>query len=174
MIRGDSGERRGSDRAQTIQDFAVGASVFLLTVSFVFAFVPSLFTPFTSSVDPGAPMQADRVSDQIINDTQIDERPNYLRVTGGSYSLTDLFTDDSDGLQDRYRLPSTSQINVTLSQVDGDGSPVDLSPGGPTAATGNQYNNRPAASLTRIVGVPGVTPCDPAQGNTCRLTVRIW
>lgn len=37
------------DRAQTGIDFLVGATVFLIAVGFVFAFVPSMFAPFGGS-----------------------------------------------------------------------------------------------------------------------------
>jgi len=170
-----------SERAQTVQDFAVGASVFLLTVAFVFAFVPSLFTPFESSVDPGASMQVDRVSDQILNDTQIAERPNYLRETGGSYSLSALFSESPDDLQVRYQIPNTSQINVTLRPLESGTDPVAVS--GAPATAGQTYFGRPAASITRVVVVPGHDPCDanlapdnggPDSSQGCRLIIRIW
>lgn len=41
--------RERGERAQTGIDFLVGATVFLIAVGFVFAFVPSMFAPFGGS-----------------------------------------------------------------------------------------------------------------------------
>lgn len=43
-----------SKRAQTGIDFLIGMSVFMLTVAFIFSFVPNMFEPFTT--DGGANM----------------------------------------------------------------------------------------------------------------------
>jgi len=54
-------------RAQTPIDFAVGASVFLLTLAFVIAFTPTLFDPFTGPAT-ASPAVSDRVAAGLAGD----------------------------------------------------------------------------------------------------------
>lgn len=54
----------GTDRGQTVVDFAIGAGVFLITVGVVFAFVPTMFEPF-STAGGGTPIVADRVATHL-------------------------------------------------------------------------------------------------------------
>ncbi len=58
--------RRGDRRAQTTMDYAVGVSLFLLVVAFVFAFVPTMFDPFAG--EQGQSMVADRAATQLSSD----------------------------------------------------------------------------------------------------------
>lgn len=53
-----------TDRGQTVIDFAVGAGVFLLTVGVVFAFIPTIFEPFSNAVG-GSTLVADRTADHL-------------------------------------------------------------------------------------------------------------
>lgn len=171
------------DRAQTVQDFAIGTSIFLLTVAFAFAFVPSIFTPFETEVPPGADAQADRVGTSVVQDLSVENRSNWL--DGGE---TETFFDTSDPpitsgteIQNEYRLPLASNVNVSIVPVDG-GSPVD--DGTTRYAVGNDAANRPTATVTRIVVVKGVEECDPTedadtsepgiQGKACKMVFRVW
>jgi hypothetical protein len=69
------GRRRGADgrrlptsgRAQTPIDFAVGAGVFLLTLAFVIAFVPSVFDPFSGAATAST-VVSDRVAAGLVGD----------------------------------------------------------------------------------------------------------
>ncbi|AUV81504.1 hypothetical protein C2R22_07425 [Salinigranum rubrum] len=58
--------RRDRDRGQTTIDFAVGATLFLLTMAFVFVFVPVMFEPFATSQSD--PLVADRVANRLATD----------------------------------------------------------------------------------------------------------
>lgn len=58
------GEER---RAQTPIDFAVGAGVFLLTLAFVIAFVPTVFDPFSGAAT-ASPVVSDRVAAGLASD----------------------------------------------------------------------------------------------------------
>lgn len=64
-----SGERREETiaRAQTPIDFAVGASVFLLTLAFVIAFAPTVFDPFAGTTT-ASPVVSDRVAAGLASD----------------------------------------------------------------------------------------------------------
>ncbi|WP_193308407.1 hypothetical protein [Halorubrum halophilum] len=54
-------------RAQTPVDFAVGAGVFVLTLAFVVAFVPTLFDPFSAAAT-ASPVVSDRVASGVAGD----------------------------------------------------------------------------------------------------------
>lgn len=62
-----AGRRSASDRAQAPIDFAVGASVFLLTLGFVIAFVPTVFDPFAGGAT-AMPVVSDRVAAGLAGD----------------------------------------------------------------------------------------------------------
>lgn len=71
-----SGERRfgartpnrsDASRGQTPIDFAVGAGVFLITLAFVIAFVPTLFDPF-SAAETASPVVGDRAAASLTGD----------------------------------------------------------------------------------------------------------
>lgn len=61
---GDRGQREPRDRGQTTLDFAIGMSVFLIAVAFVFSFIPGMLEPFTGS-NEAKTVVADRVADSL-------------------------------------------------------------------------------------------------------------
>ena len=63
----EAGRRPASDRAQTPIDFAVGASVFLLALGFVIAFVPTVFDPFAGAAT-ASPVVSDRIAAGLAGD----------------------------------------------------------------------------------------------------------
>ncbi len=68
----------GRDRAQTTLDFAVGMSIFLLTVAFVFTFAPNIAEPFSDSGTENT-VVADRAASQLVAGTLADpDRPYVL------------------------------------------------------------------------------------------------
>ncbi len=71
--------RRGRDRGQTTIDFAIGATLFLLTMAFVFVFVPVMFEPFATSQSD--PLVADRVANRLATDVLGDPAEPYVLNT---------------------------------------------------------------------------------------------
>jgi hypothetical protein len=63
-------------RGQTTIDFAVGATLFLLTMAFVFTFVPVMFQPFATS--QSNPLVADRVANRLATDILGDPAEPYV------------------------------------------------------------------------------------------------
>lgn len=116
-------------RAQTTLDFAIGASVFLLTVAFVFAFVTGLLAPFDETAQ-GDTVTADRVADLLSQDLLTEANERY--VLNGS--CTAALADDAklsgcgfDGatLRARLDLSADQSINVTVRGRPGPGSSGD-------------------------------------------------
>lgn len=81
-----------SERGQTTVDFAVGISVFLLVVAFVFTFVPTTFTPFSGD-DSRQMVLSDRTADHLADDLLVAD-PHEPAVWNGTCT-TGFF--DADG-----------------------------------------------------------------------------
>ncbi|WP_372912727.1 hypothetical protein [Salinigranum sp.] len=121
-------------RGQTTIDFAVGASIFLLSVAFILAFVPGMLEPFGTSLQEET-VSADRIATQISNDLlTAGDRPHLLDRTC-TVAFFDSAADDSacafdntQTLGDRFGLESRQHLNVQIvgQDTDGDGTPERL------------------------------------------------
>lgn len=162
----------GDERAQTNQDFAVGISIFLLTTAFVFAFIPTIFTPFDSDVQNSDITQSNRAASAFVDNHSVERKPTTLNATAveGFFDAGN----GGDALRKLYSLPTTSQINVTVRTQNGS---VIHSIGGTKFARGDRYRDQPSASTSRIVTFDEGNVCSPEPSNdqsACRLLVRVW
>ncbi|MFA9425260.1 hypothetical protein [Natronorubrum sp. A-ect3] len=148
------------DRGQTTQDFAVGIGVFILAVAFVFTFLPTILTPFDSSVSGGQTAQADRIADRLVYHlSDSDTSPNAI----DSGDFKDI--DDVDGIREIVGLRTAGdRVSVQIEQLNESETVNDM-------VIGDQYNDQSAASSARIV-----TLDDNPEGceTACRLVVRVW
>jgi len=167
---------RGRDRGQTTQDFAVGISVFLLTVTFTFAFVPSTVTPFGSPVTDAIPAKSDRVASTVVDRYAVEDGSRTLglddmlgEVIGASGTSEEVTGSD---IRDELGLRDTAQVNITIEKRDGSVAEAEYPGGTVYRLTGgdNYPNNQAAASTTRIIRLPGVDGCRTG----CLLVVRVW
>ena len=153
----------GRPRGQTTQDFAVGIAIFLLTIAFVFTYVPTLTTPYEGSIGGAETAQADRIADRIVANAST-STPNEL--DGSEYQST--FAQDPDDLVEALALRANEdttfdRVNITIQEV-GDAE-IDES----EWTGGHSYDGQTAASSARIVTIDN-EDCDPG----CRLVVRVW
>lgn len=168
-------ERRG----QTTQDYVVGISIVLLTVTGVFAFVPAVFDTVDDPVERNAYTQAEALGDHLVathtadgTDRQvsfarIDETLSTLdgRIESGTASslLASAGIRQDDG---RIR-----RVNVTL-------TPGVLNDTRPVAAAGDPFvrsgtnTTEAAATVTRFVHLGNESRC--GDSGLCQLTVRVW
>lgn len=144
-----------ADRGQTTQDFAVGISVFVLAIAFVFVFVPMIFTPFTNATGAEA-AQAERIAGTVVADLS-DDDPN-------NFSSSDFTYDgmDDDELAENLGLRLSNghlidHVNITVETLGADPDQE--------LAAGHHYDGQPGASTTRIVSV---------DGTVHKLVVRVW
>lgn len=162
------------NRGQTTQDFAVGIGIFLLAMAFVFSYVPSIITPYSSSMS-GETAKADRVAATVLDDLEETNQPNHLN--GSAFDQTYVGSNSSElaahlGLRATDTV-SIDNVNVSIEQLNQSIDREDrrLIGGGDEYRSGSS-----AASSARIVTVDfdGVAvdaeECDPA----CRLVVRVW
>ncbi|OLZ41358.1 hypothetical protein A6E15_10315 [Natrinema saccharevitans] len=167
--RPDRGDERGPlvassrsvterDRGQTTQDFAIGIGIFLLALAFVFLFLPSVVTPFESSVGDAETAQADRIADRIVSNAST-ETPNEIDDTKfDKFTAADLESELGLRSSDEVRV---DKVNVTVWNLE-DGTRVETG--------GDRYDDQPAEMSARIVTFDESIDCEPA----CRLVVRVW
>lgn len=116
--------QKGGERGQTLPDFAVGIAIFLLTIAFIFVFIPELTLPFESQEQP---VVAERAA------TTLD---NHLLATEGSPSELNetctlaFFLDDEancstlpdEPVTEQLGIASVYSVNVTLRDAPSDAS----------------------------------------------------
>lgn len=148
----------GRSRGQTQQDFAVGISVFLLAVLFVFNFVPTTIAPGGAESEARA-YTADRVVTAVVSNVTDTTQANTL-----DRDRTAAFFDhhgDGDSLRANLSLAGSTQANVTLETLAG----VTVDVGGVTANAGDAYTGDRGASASRVVRL---------GPDRYRLVVRVW
>lgn len=107
------------DRGQTLHDFAIGMTIFLLVLGYVFAFVPSLFEPFTSEDDSTA-IRVDRTADTLTRDVLVenDSVPGVLNETCTEkffdYKAPNYCRFESPEISKITGLPSGTNVNITM------------------------------------------------------------
>lgn len=171
------------DRGQTVLDFVVGMSVFLIAVGFTFAFVPSLLEPFTAG--EGAKMVVAERGAAHLTETS-------FSAGGGPATLSAACTRDffngtdpgdvdcnwdhnAEDLHAELGVVNHHGLNLSVTTrgepigIDGDGE-VDeegeVNEDGTLLTAGN--TPRPGSSVSsgsRIVDI---------NGQTYRLTLRVW
>lgn len=121
---------RRDRRAQTSIDFAIGMAVFVLTLTTVIAFMPTMTQPFTGGQQN--PLMADRLAAQL-TDGQLGDpaEPSKLNATCTMYffnassdgGICGSF-DGADDVNTKLGIDETVQVNVTIQKnVTGGPSP---------------------------------------------------
>jgi len=164
------------ERAQTVQDFAVGISIFLLVVGAVFLMFPSLFTPYEQAIADESPdSQADRIG-MLIAD-------NVTGDADGANELTEEEIEywfDNGDLNGAVGVSSAAQVNVTMTTMGtSSDQPVELNStavGSGEASIGPEYRGRDTSTAARIVRLDdcGVLDSPDDCETAYRLVVRVW
>jgi hypothetical protein len=107
-------------RGQTTLDFALGISIFLVVILFVFTFVPGLLDPFALNNEEDTVLVG-QVADRLSQDTLGDPTQPYILDRHCTVSFFDDSTDAPDrcrygdgDLHDRLNIPATKELNVTI------------------------------------------------------------
>jgi hypothetical protein len=174
------------NRAQTPIDFTVGAGVFLLTLAFVIAFVPTLFDPFSAAAT-ASPVVSDRVAAGVAGDllAASPAEPGVLSPTCTVAFLSANATLGSDA--DCH--PAIAESPTTHFGIDGDVQVVIHAPDDRNPST-NASTLSIATRHGRFEVEPARTTADPSDaagkdvtvsqrlvsigGTQYRLTVRVW
>ena len=116
-------------RGQTVIDFAIAMGVFLVAVTFVFTFIPSLTTPFVEG-NQDTSVTADRVASHLAQGALgdpadpfvVDEECAEVFFTG-STPVPDQCGYSDNTLGDRVGVDTERlHVNVTIEQIDPDAS----------------------------------------------------
>lgn len=111
---------RSRGRGQTTLDFAVGMSVFLLTLAFVFTFVPGMLAPFDDTTQAETPA-ANRVAEDLVTRSLGDADTPYVLDEQCTREFFNLSNTNPDGCEfagettaERVSVASWQPVNVTL------------------------------------------------------------
>lgn len=159
------------DRGQTAIDYAIGITVFLLVVAFVFAFVPTTFAPFAGD-DGRLMVLADRTADHLTDDLLVasvaDPVVFNATCTTGFFDADGVAPSacryDEDGSDLRAALGIDApgvHLNATLER---DGSVATLE--GTRLAAGDQPRSQADVNVARRMAL--------LDGKQYRVYVRVW
>lgn len=172
----DSG---GKDRAQTTLDFAFGIGIFLITVAFIFIFVPNLVAPFNTPSESGEKIQAERTADYLVTDT-LGGNQNNSHATTLDPACTDAFFERNE-LPDRCDPPDDIKI-YPGSEDELDPTALGLSSSthvrielesldtGTTYSVGESANSQNVQQWTRLVYYTG----EEYKSGVYKLRVKLW
>ncbi|WP_135826945.1 DUF7287 family protein [Halorussus ruber] len=185
-------------RAQTTLDFAIGMSVFLLTVAFVVSFLPGMFQPFEAGGGDEI-VAADRVANQLSRSLLVRGPEPFMlddSCTSQFFALAGSPTESSppdcrfEGttLQERLGLADDADVNVQLvgEDADGDGDPDLLCSDGDADGDGNIVIDEEGDQSCATTFEAGETPPDESgsvvvtrrvvsiQHREATLLVRMW
>ena len=162
----------GSERGQTTLDFAVGMSVFLLTVIFVIAYAPTMFDPFAGG--SGAKLVvADQAATALSGDILVasSAEPGTLSVgcviaffeeqEPGDSCPTEA---DFDPFDSALSLDGRN-AKITIHELDAPASEPATVDGVDLTLSNSESVPSDVAVATRTVSI---------QGQQYRLTVRVW
>lgn len=163
----------GSERGQTTLDFAVGMSVFLLTVIFVIAYAPTMFDPFAGG--SGAKLVvADQAATTLSGDLLVASTAEPGTLSSGC--VVAFFEEeedpgdscpteaDFDPFDSALSLDGRN-ANITIHELDAPASdPATIDGVGLTLSNSDSVPSDIAVA-TRTVSI---------DGQQYRLTVRVW
>lgn len=166
-------------RGQTVIDFGIGAGVFIIAVGFVFAFVPSMFEPFSTAAG-SSPIVADRTADHLTGSLLVADpaSPSVLSTA----CTAAFFGEDGDLAEDAAcgfdaNEPTTELLGVDARNVNVTVRELEDSPStGPavertvdetnyTLTRGTDGPQSDVSTASRVVLI---------EGDQYRLVVKVW
>ena len=172
------------DRGQTVLDFVVGMSVFLVAVGFTFAFVPTLLEPY--AVGEGATViVAERGAAQLAESSLVTGGPTAAlshactlaffdeTAPGAATESNCAWTATASDLHEELGVDDFRGLNLTVTR---NGSVAALDPSGaavPMRAGPAPPGGESVAAASRMVDID-VDPDDDVGRETHRLTLRVW
>ncbi|MEF8882483.1 MAG: hypothetical protein V5A34_08185 [Halapricum sp.] len=171
----------GDNRAQTLQDYALGISIVILAVAFTIGYLPTIFDSYDSQTDSVRADQADRAAAYIVTNYSVSADANVLKYDEPGGINRTLSTDAgmtelreqaalNTSTDRRYR-PNLNVIIVNSSTLTGGDELVPLTVNGTEYSYGDTYRGQPAERTIRVIQLHNEkTQCDPS----CWLVVRVW
>jgi hypothetical protein len=162
---------RPSERGQTSQDYALGISFFLLTLTFVIGYFPSLLAPYDTGAGAAESATGNRVSEAVISEVESGRAPNDLNATKAAvYFERNL---SRSHFRENLSVRTDAFVNISVRTLDRSAVVEVFDPSGtPTELLGGTpYDNESAVTVSRVVTMRNApATCRPA----CRILVRVW
>lgn len=149
-------------RGQTLHDYTVGISLFVLTVAAALTVMFGFLDPLSAGVTTEDVSQSERVSEAIVGNHSTERQPNELRTE----RLATTLGQSPAALKVRWGVENSTNLNVSVETLNG--SRI-AGPPGTSLAAGSSHAGRETATAARVVEFDE-SVCDPA----CRLVVRVW
>ena len=162
--RGSGGPQRfdSGTRGQTLQDYTIGISLFLITLAAVLTGLLGFTSPLTAGVSEEDVSQSQRVSTAMVQNLSTGRQPNELDAARVGSTLAR----PASTLKTRWGIEATTSLNVSVTTLNGT---VIVERGGAKLTAGASYRNESTGTASRVVTLDDGT-CDPS----CRLVVRAW
>ncbi|WP_306057613.1 DUF7287 family protein [Natronococcus wangiae] len=166
------------DRGQTTQDFAIGIGVFLLSIAFVFSYIPSLTTPFASPTGDAETAQADRIADRLVHN--ISDSTGRNEIDGEQFVDTYVEDDDDENVT-ALGLRVTDDtvfdhVSVRLETLNG--TVLEEEDKGKLVVETTTYDGQSAASSARVITINDSENFELKEEyddeSAYRLVVRVW
>jgi hypothetical protein len=193
-----SGEERlvGDYRGQTNQDYIIGITFLLVSVLFVFGYVPGLYSSYADPVDGTQFTQTDRAAEWLVDNYSVKGAENVLEYdatdpSAGIMSLSDETEFEAfrrnasiNTTTDRRARPNVNIMIVNSSRLNAQQLSEPIVADGNRLEFGDDYENQSAATSRRVVDLnmtdkPAedrgvVADADDYCTPSCWLIVRIW
>ena len=161
-----------NERGQTTLDFAVGMSVFLLTVVFVIAYAPTMFDPFAGG--SGAKLVvADHAATTLSSDLLVASTAEPGILSAGC--VVTFFGEEPPGAS----CPTEAEFESLDTALSLDGRNADVTihelnepASEPVEVNGTKLTRSNSASVPSDIAV--ATRTVSVDGQQYRLTVRVW
>jgi hypothetical protein len=136
--------------------------MFLLVMSFALGVFPNILDPLDSGISIDQEAKADRIAGTMVANLSVPSSTGHLNTT----ELATVMVMSQPELRDRFGLPSTSAMNISVKTLD---SRSIVAAGGMPLTVGSNRANETAASTARVV-----TLDSGSCASACRLVVKLW
>jgi hypothetical protein len=150
-----------TERGQTINDYVIGMTLLLLSITLVFGYFPGIFQPFEEEVSNEEEAMATNLAAELVENSTVTgtkQTVSFDSMNGTLYSFVDA--------PQQAGIPDWVHWNVTVLDVDGNVITHD----GERLAKGTDWRGERAASTVRFVRAQDDNDCD----DGCRIVVRVW
>lgn len=175
-----TGNQSSPNRAQTNLDFILGVTLLIVSVVFVWMFLPNAFAPFTDGSAHGETLASERAANNLAEGA-LSPRPGsdeldedcVVAFFGGPTSADGCAFDASDSVQQRLGLHGYQSVNITVEDASGtvlwwddSGAGGFSTSGDERMAVGSQHGSTSDVSVARrVVSI---------DGQRAVLVVRVW
>lgn len=174
----ESGGFLSDERGQLVQDYALGISLFLITMAFVAVFIPNLLTPFSDVGDEGELIKTERTADHLLDRVLVEQTDQTFAVldrqcTAAFFSGTvepecPRGDEYGEGMSEFFGLRDFDNVNITVVEPDtGNIATVTDSTGTTTELRrGDSPPEQQSQSILRRKAI--------IDGDVVRLRVVVW